>query len=234
MNAPRDPRPVRRATNARPLALALGRPLLVVISGPSGAGKTTLCNHLLAADQRLTRAVTCTTRPPRGGEQNGVDYHFLTAEAFEQGVAAGAFLEHATVHGNRYGTWKREVLRRFRDGRSVLLNVDVQGAAAIRAAARSIPRLSGALITVFLAPPTLRELERRLRRRNSETPAMRRRRLAVAHAEMAERPKFDYFLPSATPAEDLRRMQAILEAEGMRPVRRRPGTEGQSWVTNAR
>jgi guanylate kinase len=197
----------------------------VVISGPSGAGKTTLCDNLLAADRGVTRAVTCTTRAPRAGERDGVDYHFLSPAAFERGIAAGAFLEHAAVHGHRYGTWKREVLRRFRVGQSVLLNVDVQGAAAIRGAARALPRLKGAVITVFLAPSTTAELDRRLRKRNSEGPEARRRRLAIAHAEMAEMPKFDYFLPSATPAEDLRRLQAILEAERMRPGRR-PGSPG--------
>src|SRR6266568_8244440 len=105
-------------------------PLLVLISAPSGGGKTTLCQQLLVARPQMTRAVTCTTRPPRKGEQDGVDYFFLDADSFLKRVQAGNFLEHATVYGNSYGTLKGEVLGKLRQGKDVLLNVDVQGAAA--------------------------------------------------------------------------------------------------------
>jgi len=216
MSAPRPAKQDRRAPKAGRETSGDRSPLLAVTSGPSGAGKTTLSHNLLAADPSLVRAVTCTTRAPRAGERDGVDYHFLTPEAFQRGVATGHFLEHATVHGQSYGTWKREVLHRLRTGQDVLLLVDVQGADSIRSAARSDPLLGHALVTVFLAPPTIEELQRRLRKRNSDSPAVMRRRLAVAHAEMAEGSKFDYLLPSATPEEDLRRMQVILEAERRR------------------
>src|SRR5580765_8765870 len=107
-------------------------PLLVLISAPSGGGKTTIIEHLLAARPQMTRAVTCTTRPPRQGEQDGVDYYFLDAASFLKRVQAGNFLEHATVYGNSYGTLKSEVLGKLRQGKDVVLSVDVQGAATIR------------------------------------------------------------------------------------------------------
>src|SRR3974377_1974297 len=108
-------------------------PLLILISAPSGGGKTTLCNQLLAACPDMTRAITFPTRAPRAGEQEGVDYFFLETASFQQRVQAGAFLEHATVYGHSYGTLKSEVLNKLRQGRDGLLNVDVQGAASILA-----------------------------------------------------------------------------------------------------
>ena len=113
-------------------AAPAGSPLLVLISAPSGGGKTTLCQQLLAARPQMTRAVTCTTRDPRTGEQDGIDYYFLDAASFLKRVQAGNFLEHATVYGNSYGILKAEVLGKLRQGKDVLLNVDVQGAATIR------------------------------------------------------------------------------------------------------
>src|ERR1051325_10559303 len=109
------------------------QPLLIVISAPSGGGKTTLCEQLLAVEKQTVRAITCTTRPPRPGETNGLDYYFLDAGDFLKRVQAGNFLEHATVYGNSYGTLKSEVLGKLRQGNDVVLNVDVQGAATIRA-----------------------------------------------------------------------------------------------------
>ncbi len=110
-------------------------PLLILISAPSGGGKTTLCQQLLATNPNVTRVVTCTTRPPREGERDGVDYYFIDAATFQKRVQAGEFLEHATVYGHRYGSTKSEVLARLRQGRDVLLSVDVQGVAAIRSQA---------------------------------------------------------------------------------------------------
>src|SRR5437868_2936159 len=130
-----SPATSKRADAAKPpgpIKAATLSPLLVVISAPSGGGKTTLCRELLAARPDMTRAITCTTRDPRPGEHDGVDYYFLDAGSFLKRVQAGNFLEHATVFGNSYGTLKGEVLGKLREGRDVLLNVDVQGAAAIR------------------------------------------------------------------------------------------------------
>ncbi len=196
--------------------------LLIVISAPSGGGKTTLCQQLLAANPDLTRAVTCTTRPPREGEQDGVDYYFLDAASFLKRVQAGNFLEHATVYGHSYGILKSEVLGKLRQGKDVLLNVDVQGAATIRAKAEEDEELKRALVMTFLTPPSLAMLEERLKKRGTDSTAVVQKRLSVARQEIAQWKNFDYLLISTTIAEDLRRMQAIVEAEKMRPTRAQP------------
>ncbi|MCW5555139.1 MAG: guanylate kinase [Verrucomicrobiae bacterium] len=194
-------------------------PLLVIVSAPSGGGKTTLCNQLLAARPEMTRAITCTTRPPRTGEQDGVDYYFLDAGSFLKRVQAGNFLEHATVYGHSYGTLKSEVLGKLRVGKDVLLNVDVQGAAAIRLRAEEDAELQRALVSVFLTPPSLVVLEERLRRRGTDAPTVIQKRLSVARQEIAQWKNFDYLLVSQSVTEDLRRMQAIVEAEKMKAPR---------------
>jgi guanylate kinase len=199
-------------------------PLLIVISAPSGGGKTTLCKQLLLANPTMTRAVTCTTRVAREGEQDGVDYYFLDAGSFLKRVQAGNFLEHATVFGNSYGILKSEVLSKLRLGRDVLLNVDVQGAATIRDRAESDPELKQALVQVFLTPPSLGILEERLKRRGTDSPQVIQKRLSVARQEIAQWKNFDYLIISTSIAEDLRRMQCVVEAEKMR-VTRLSGTQ---------
>ena len=194
-------------------------PLLVLISAPSGGGKTTLCQQLLAARPQMTRAVTCTTRPPRAGERDGVDYIFLDPGSFLKRVHAGNFLEHATVYGNSYGILKAEVLGKLRQGRDVLLNVDVQGAATIREKAQEDPELKRALVSVFLTPPSMGIVEERLRKRGTDSEAVIQKRLSVARQEISQWKNFDYLLLSASIPEDLRRMLAIVEAEKMRSVR---------------
>jgi guanylate kinase len=194
-------------------------PLLVVISAPSGAGKTTVCERTLAARAGMARAITCTTRAPRDGEQDGVDYYFLDAGDFLRRVQAGNFLEHATVHGNSYGTLKSEVLGKLRAGHDVLLNVDVQGAAAVRAQAEKDPELKRALVTVFLAPTSIGVLEERLRKRGKDSPDVIQKRLAGARHELTQWRNFDYIIMTASIDEDLRRMLAILDAEAMKQHR---------------
>ena len=194
-------------------------PLLVVISAPSGGGKTTLCLQLLAARPQMTRAVTCTTRPPRKGERDGVDYYFLDAGSFLKRVQAGNFLEHATVYGHSYGILKAEVLDKLRQGRDVLLNVDVQGAATIREKAEEDAELKRALVSVFLTPPAMEIVEGRLRKRGTDAEAVIQKRLGVARQEIAQWKNFDYLLLSSTIPEDLRRMLAIVEAEKLRAAR---------------
>jgi len=194
-------------------------PLLIVISAPSGGGKTTLCNELLAARPDMTRAITCTTRDPRPGEKDGVDYYFLDAGSFLKRVQAGNFLEHATVYGQSYGTLKAEVLGKLRHGRDVLLNIDVQGAASVRAAAESDAELKRSLVTVFLTPSSVEVLEARLRKRGTDSDAVIQKRLAVARQEVAQWKNFDYLLISDSIREDLKRAMAIVVAEKMRAAR---------------
>lgn len=197
--------------------------MLILISAPSGAGKTTICQNLLDAGQgRITRAVTCTTRAPREGEVDGRDYYFLSQEDFEAKVQSGAFLEHATVYGRRYGTLKSEVLDRLRSGLDVLLNIDVQGACSIRHDAGEDSELARALVSIFLTTPTLEELERRLRNRGSNTGDDLEHRLGHARVELSHWQDFDYLLISQTEKEDLRRMQGILESERMKTSRSLP------------
>jgi guanylate kinase len=175
-------------------------PLLILISAPSGGGKTTLCQQLLATHPEMSRAVTCTTRAPRAGEREGVDYYFSETAAFKARIEAGDFLEHATVYGHYYGTPKSEVLAGM--------------------AARE-PELARALVTVFLTPASLSVLEARLRRRGTEAEETLQKRLGVARIEIARWTDFQYLIISTTIAEDLRRMESIIEAERMRQSRAR-------------
>ena len=198
------------------------QPLLILISAPSGGGKTTLVRQLLRARRNMVRAVTCTTRLPRPGEKNGVDYYFLKAQDFLRRVQAGNFLEHATVYGNSYGLLKSELLDKLRAGKDVLLNVDVQGAATIREQAQAVPELKNALITIFLTPISLAEIERRLRNRAADSPEVIRKRVIAARQEIVQWKNFDYLVISGSKQEDLRRAQAIIEAEKMRSQRAQP------------
>ena len=197
-------------------------PLLIVISAPSGGGKTTLCKQLLARRPDITRIVTCTTREPRKDETDGEDYYFMDADSFLKRVQAGHFLEHATVYGHSYGILKSEVLDKLRDGKDVLLNVDVQGAATVRARAEENSELRRSLVSVFLTPASISILETRLKRRGADSVPAMTKRLSVARQEIAQWKNYDYLLISTSVEEDLRRMLAIIEAEKMKPLRAQP------------
>ena len=199
-------------------------PLLIVLAAPSGGGKTTLCQQILKTNPCVTRAITCTTRAPRPGEKDGIDYYFLDADTFLKRVQAGHFLEHATVHGNSYGTLKSEVLDKLDSGKDVLLNVDVQGAAAIREKAEADATLRRALVTVFLTTATVSELEARLKKRAQDSPEVIQKRMNAARHEIAQWKNFQYLIISTSIGEDLRRMLAVIDAEKMRQHRVRPPT----------
>jgi len=160
---------------------------LFVLAGPSGVGKGTLRRLALSDIENLTYSVSCTTRPPREGEHDGVDYHFITMQAFEEKIANGLFLEHAIVHGNRYGTLLESVERETEAGRDVLLEIDVQGA-------RQIKEILPESVLLFIVPPTLAVLEERLRQRETESEAKIALRLKNAEKEMALLSEFDQII----------------------------------------
>jgi guanylate kinase len=193
--------------------------LLIVLSAPSGAGKTTLGDNLLGKRKDIVRAVTCTTRAPRPGEEHGVHYYFFSMEEFNRRVDTGEFLEYADVYKNRYGTLKGEVLGKLRAGQDVLLTIDVQGAATVRELAKTDPELDKALVTVFLTPPSRKELEVRLNGRGTETPEVLARRLQEATRELGQAPEFDYILLSQTREQDLAALEEIISAEHRRTKR---------------
>lgn len=169
------------------------QPLFLVLTAPSGAGKTTLVNLLRAEFPAFQYSVSCTTRAPRGEEKDGVAYHFLSDEEFLRRVAAGEFLEHAVVHGYRYGTLRAAIEGPMADGRSVLLDIDVAGAAQVREIVRGLPPdapLKRAFLDVFIDVPSLEELRRRLEKRGEDAPDVIERRLRNAEGERARRGEF--------------------------------------------
>jgi len=190
--------------------------ILLLVSGPSGSGKSTLCRRL-ESEGDAEFSVSCTTRPPREGEVDGRDYHFLTREEFTRRAGEGEFLEHAEVHGNFYGTLRREVVDRLDAGTDVVMDIDVQGAAQVRACEDATIRR--ALVDLFVMPPDERELEARLRGRGTDSEEVIALRLRNAIEEMAHWPEYRYRLVSATREEDYGRFKALLVAERMRVAR---------------
>ena len=187
------------------------RGVLFVLSSPSGAGKTTLARRLLAAEADLALSVSATTRPMRPGERDGADYHFVSPERFETMARDGALLEHAEVFGARYGTPRAPVERWLEQGRDVLFDVDWQGARQLRASA-----LSRDVVSTFILPPTIEELDRRLRDRQQDAPEVVARRMAKARDEISHCPEYDYVVVNADLDRAERTLRAILAAERAR------------------
>ena len=190
--------------------------ILLLVSGPSGSGKTTLCRRL--AEEREARySISCTTRAPRPGETDGRDYHFLTRDEFERRVAAGEFLEHAEVHGNRYGTLKSEVLGHLAAGTDIVMDIDVQGAAQVRAC--DDEAIHAALVDLFVMPPSEAELRARLTGRGTDSEDVIALRVATSLDEMRHWPEYTFRLVSGTHEEDYLRFKALLLAERLRVAR---------------
>ncbi len=185
---------------------------LLVVSGPSGSGKTTLCRR--ATDEgRCRYSISCTTRAPREGEINGRDYHFLSAEKFEELVNQGEFLEHALVHGNRYGTLKQDIVPLLMKGENVIMDIDVQGANQVRSNGDAAIRRAYADVYIHVSP---RELESRLRGRGTDSEDVIRLRLENALEEDTQISLYQYILESGAREEDYYRFTCLLSSLSLR------------------
>ncbi len=195
-------------------------PVLLVLAGPAGSGKSTLCDRLVAEDRSFARVITTTTRCPREGEINGVHYHFFTPAEFERRVQAGEFLEWAWVHGQRrYGTLKASVLEPLARGQDLVMSVDVQGVESFRRVAAEQPLLARHMTTVFIVVDHDR-LVARMRGRAQDNEAEIARRMATAEAELREAHKFDFRIESRTRDEDFAALRAIVEQARSRAAAR--------------
>ena len=208
--------------------------LFFVISGPAGSGKTTLCKRMLETfGPHVQRVITCTTRAPREGEVEGHDYYYLTTKEFQKRLSEKAFYEHARVHGQLYGTLKSEIQTKLKANVDLLLNIDVQGANSLRQAAENDAFLKQRLVTIFILPTSLAELEKRLHRRGQDTPAAIEQRLSIAADEMKHYPLYDYCIRSGPPEEDFANLQALYKAEKLR-VRLPIHPDGTSRIEDAK
>lgn len=205
-------------------------PLLLIVSAPSGAGKTTLCERLRSANPGMVYSVSCTTRPPRDGERDGVDYTFLEEPEFLARAREGVFLEYAKVHGHWYGTRIAPVRAALESGGDVLMDIDVQGAAQIRTALARLPAgdiLQRAYADIFIYPPSLEELRRRLTLRGKDAPETVERRLRQASAEMASGREYRYALVNADLDQATGVLGAIVTAERHRTCRSSAVPDGE-------
>jgi len=182
---------------------------LFIVSAPSGGGKTTLVKALLKAEPGLKLSVSYTTRPPRQGEANGRDYHFVSPPKFERMLEAGEFLESAVIYGHSYGTSQKWIERELARNRDVLLEIDWQGAQQVR-------KLMRGVVSIFIMPPSLKVLAARLRKRAQDSPEVIRRRLAAAREEMSHAPEFDYVIINDDFNRAARDLTSIIRAERLR------------------
>lgn len=182
---------------------------IVVISAPSGAGKTTLVKRLLASLPGLSFSISHTTRAPRAGEKNGREYFFITPAKFRRMIAQGEFVEWARVYDHFYGTSWKQLRAAERMGKDILLDIDVQGHEQVK---RRLPEA----VSIFVLPPSFRELERRLRKRHSDAPEVIQKRLAFARNEVTHWPKYDYLIVNEHLARATRDLRAVVVAARLR------------------
>ena len=182
---------------------------LFLVSAPSGAGKTSIVNAALAADAKLVVAVSHTTRPARGGEVDGKNYHFISDERFSQMIDSAEFLEHANVFGNRYGTSKAEVTNKREQGQDVILEIDWQGAQTIQSVGREA-------ISIFIAPPTKQELENRLRKRGKDSEETISIRMSQATSDMKKAESYNYVVVNDSFETATNQLLTIISAERLR------------------
>jgi guanylate kinase len=195
-------------------------PVLMIIAGPAGTGKTTLAARIVAEVPDVEKVITVTTRPARPGEVDGKDYHFFTEEMFDRSLAHGEFLEWARVHGRfRYGTLRRSVHEKLAAGINLVMNVDVQGVRSINEVAKADPMIRSALVTVFVKPPSMEELRKRLIGRGHDDEEEIARRLKSAEEEMRSIDIFDEVIVSGSRKEDFARVLGIWEAAARRESR---------------
>ncbi|MBQ3315083.1 MAG: guanylate kinase [Kiritimatiellae bacterium] len=191
------------------------KPLFIVISAPSGCGKTTLIDMLLQEYSDIVYSISCTTRAPRGEEEDGVDYHFKTVERFEELIAEDAFIEHARVHGNYYGTLREPIESALREGCSVILDIDVQGAAKVREFVRALPDsdpMKAGYVDIFILPPSMEELRSRLVGRGTDSPEAVERRLANAEGEIARAGEYMFRVTNDDLGMAYRRLCDLIDA----------------------
>ncbi len=182
---------------------------LIVLSAPSGCGKDTICRELLGKNKNLWHSVSCTTRKPRSGETEGVDYYFLTKEEFEDKIKNDEFIEYAMYNGNYYGTLKDKVVQRLQKGTDVILVIEVQGALQIK------QKIEEAIF-IFILPPTMKELKKRLENRKTETKEMVLKRFKKAYEELNEITKYNYVVINDTIENATNKIESILISEKCR------------------
>ena len=191
------------------------KPLFIVLSAPSGCGKSTLIDMLLQEYPDICYSISCTTRAPRGEEEDGLDYHFRTKQRFEELIRENAFIEYANVHGNYYGTLKAPIQEVLAEGNSMILDIDVQGAAKVREYVRSLPNtdpMKIGYVDIFILPPDMEELRRRLEGRGTDTREVIERRMANAEGEIARADEYMFRVTNDDLAIAYKRLCDLIDA----------------------
>lgn len=185
--------------------------IILIISGPSGVGKSTICKQVLDEDPNISFSISCTTRAPRPGEKDGKDYYFISIENFKNLINENAFIEYAKVHGNYYGTLKSEVLRKINKGEDTLLDIDVQGAMNIKEFSGKDEVLKKCCEFIFITPPTFNELEERLKGRGTEDYDVVKNRLKDASAELSQWSQYEYLIINKDISLSVKYLKSIVE-----------------------